>query len=51
MLKRLEKLMKRMSFSKTWMSFLVVEASFLLLALGSVRLRNMAQVTRQDTQP
>src|SRR3989442_9435081 len=31
MLKRLEKLMKRMSFRKTWMSFLVVEASFLLL--------------------
>ena len=30
-LKQLEKLMKRMSFRNTWMSFLVVEASFLLL--------------------
>jgi AAA domain-containing protein len=31
MLKALEKLMKRMSFSNAWMSFLVVEDSFLLL--------------------
>jgi hypothetical protein len=31
MLKPLEKLMKRMSFRNAWMSFLVVEDSFLLL--------------------